>query len=279
MSALSLFEQLSTNPNLFVIAGPCVIESEQHALKMAQSIKDITDELGLIYIFKSSFDKANRTNMNSYRGPGLEEGLKILKKVKDIVGVSILTDVHEPWQCEQIAKVVDIIQIPAFLCRQTDLIIAAAKTGKIVNVKKGQFCSSSIMTNACEKIKSVGNNQIILTERGSTFGYGDLVVDMRNLKWMKQNEGVLVVQDITHSLQQPVSISSTNNTTTNGLRDMIPTIARASVAAGVDGIFMEVHDEPENAKSDSSTQWYLNKTKDLLQELQQIHVIVKSNNK
>ncbi len=254
--------------NFFIISGPCVIESEEHCLYMAKNIKDICDKLGIYYIFKASFDKANRTSITSHRGPGIEEGLRILQKVKETYNIPICTDVHETWHCDLAAKVVDIIQIPAFLCRQTDLLLAAGKTGRYINVKKGQFCNEKTMENAYQKILSTGNDKIILTDRGTMFGYDDLIVDFRNLVKMRENKGALIVQDITHSLQQP-----NRGNYTHGLRYLIPTIARCAIATGVNGIFMEVHDRPEEALSDATTQWPLDKLEELLKELLEIRKV------
>lgn len=256
--------------DFFLITGPCVIESEEHCLKMARSIKEVCDKLNIHYIFKASFDKANRTSISSNRGPGIDEGLRILKSVKEEYNVPICTDVHETWQCKKVSGVVDIIQIPAFLCRQTDLLVEAGKTGKYVNVKKGQFCNENTMQNAYEKIKSTGNNNIILSDRGTMFGYDDLIVDFRSLVKMRENEGALVIQDITHSLQQP-----NRGSFTHGLRYLIPTIARCAIATGVNGLFMEVHDNPKKALSDASTQWPLDKLEPLLVELMEIRRVTK----
>jgi 2-dehydro-3-deoxyphosphooctonate aldolase (KDO 8-P synthase) len=264
----NLINNLTNNDKFFLIAGPCVIESEEHCLYMADKIGQICAKLGIFYIFKASFDKANRTSIDSNRGPGIDKGLQILQKVKDTYNVPICTDVHESWQCELVAKVADIIQIPAFLCRQTDLLLAAGLTGKCVNVKKGQFCNDKTMQNAYDKVKSTGNHNIILTDRGTMLGYDDLVVDFRNLVKMRENKGALIVQDITHSLQQP-----NRGNFTHGLRYLIPTIARAAIAVGVNGIFMEVHDDPEKALSDATTQWRLDKLEILLEELLKIHEV------
>jgi len=259
------------SPNFFLIAGPCAIESLEHCLKVGKEIKRICQDLNIPYIFKASFDKANRTSIDSYRGVGLEKGLEILKIVKDTLNVPILTDVHEPNQCQKVAEVCDVLQIPAFLCRQTDLLVAAGKTGKIVNIKKGQFCSHNTMKHANGKVLSTENNNVMLTDRGTMFGYGDLIVDFRNLVRMKnENQNALIVQDCTHSLQQP---NQTN--TTLGLREFVPTICRAAVATGVDGLFLEVHDRPEQALSDASTQFPLEKLESLLKVLIQIHQVTK----
>jgi 2-dehydro-3-deoxyphosphooctonate aldolase (KDO 8-P synthase) len=232
-------------PQLFLIAGPCVIESEEHALFMATSIAAICRELGVPYIFKASYDKANRTSITSFRGPGLAEGLRILARVRDQVKVPVLTDVHEAAQATAAGEVVDILQIPAFLCRQTDLLIAAARTGRAVNVKKGQFVAPQDMSHAVAKIKDSGNDRISLTERGAAFGYHNLVVDMRSLAIMR--EFAPVVFDATHSVQLP-----SQGTQSGGQPQFIPLLSRAAVAAGIDGIFLEVHDNPAAAKSDGA---------------------------
>lgn len=247
-------------PEMFLIAGPCVIESEEHALKMAESISGVCKALKLPYIFKASFDKANRTSVHSFRGPGLREGLRILAKVKKSVDVPILTDVHEIDQMAPAADVVDVIQIPAFLCRQTDLLVAAAKTGRAINVKKGQFVAPADMRHAVNKIVESGNHQVSLTERGATFGYHNLVVDMRSLAIMR--EYAPVIFDATHSVQLP-----SQGEQSGGQPQFIPLLARAAVAAGVDGIFMEVHDNPAVAKSDGANALRLDQLRGVLSEL------------
>ncbi|HDY75633.1 MAG TPA: 3-deoxy-8-phosphooctulonate synthase [Candidatus Marinimicrobia bacterium] len=252
-----------------IIAGPCVIESRDHSLFMAEAIANICSKIGLPFVFKSSFDKANRTSGDSYRGPGMEEGLQILSDVKDAVGVPVLTDVHYPYQAVSAAEVVDILQIPAFLCRQTDLVVAAAKTGKIVNVKKGQFLSPWKIGSIVEKIERSGGNKILLTDRGTTFGYESLVSDMRSIPIM-QKTGYPVIFDATHSTQMPGS----GGGNTGGAREYIPTLAKAAVAAGVNGLFMEIHDNVEAAKSDAATQWPLDQLNDLLISLKRIHEAV-----
>ncbi len=252
-----------------IIAGPCVIESRDHSLFMAEAIANICSKIGLPFVFKSSFDKANRTSGDSYRGPGMEEGLQILSDVKDAVGVPVLTDVHYPYQAVSAAEVVDILQIPAFLCRQTDLVVAAAKTGKIVNVKKGQFLSPWKIGSIVEKIERSGGNKILLTDRGTTFGYESLVSDMRSIPIM-QKTGYPVIFDATHSTQMPGS----GGGNTGGAREYIPTLAKAAVAAGVNGLFMEIHDNVEAAKSDAATQWPLDQLNDLLISLKRIHEVV-----
>jgi 2-dehydro-3-deoxyphosphooctonate aldolase (KDO 8-P synthase) len=245
--------------DLPLIAGPCVIEGRDHALKMAESIASVAAKVGLPYIFKTSFDKANRTAIDAFRGPGFENGLEILSDIKAVTGLPILTDIHLPEQAASVADVVDIIQIPAFLCRQTDLLIAAAKTGKCVNVKKGQFISPWKMSNIVKKLEESGAEQILLTERGSSYGYNDLIVDLRSIPIM-QEFGYPVVFDATHSAQVP----GVTGSMTQGLREYIPTMVKAAVAAGCNGLFMEVHDDVESAKSDAATQWPLDKLEELL---------------
>lgn len=247
-------------PEMFIIAGPCVIESEEHALKMAESIAGICKAIKVPYIFKASFDKANRTSLQSFRGPGLKEGLRILAKVKKNVDVPVLTDVHEAEQMPAVADVVDIIQIPAFLCRQTDLLVAAAKTGRAINVKKGQFVAPSDMRHAVNKIRDAGNHSVSLTERGASFGYHNLVVDMRGLAIMR--EFAPVIFDATHSVQLP-----SQGEQSGGQPQFIPLLARAAVAAGVDGVFMEVHDDPAHAKSDGANALRLDQLRGVLTEL------------
>ncbi len=232
-------------PELFLIAGPCVIESEEHALFMATSIAAICRSLGIPYIFKASYDKANRTSITSFRGPGLAEGLRILRKVREEVKVPVLTDVHEAVQATAAGEVVDVLQIPAFLCRQTDLLIAAARTGRAVNVKKGQFVAPQDMQHAVRKLHESGNDRVSLTERGASFGYHNLVVDMRALAIMR--EYAPVVFDATHSVQIP-----SQGAQSGGEPQFIPLLSRAAVAAGIDGLFMEVHDNPSAAKSDGA---------------------------
>ncbi|KAL2634729.1 hypothetical protein R1flu_006208 [Riccia fluitans] len=263
----AFFKELKAAEPFFVLAGPNVIESEHHCMKMARQIKSVTDELGLKLVFKSSFDKANRTSIKSFRGPGMEEGLKILERVKVTYDLPIVTDVHESSQCEAVGRVADIVQIPAFLCRQTDLLVAAAKTGRVVNIKKGQMCSSSVMANSADKVRSSGNPNVMVCERGTMFGYNDLVVDPRNLEWMREANSP-VVADITHSLQQPAGKKlEGGGVASGGLRELIPCVARTCVAVGVDGIFMEVHDNPLEAPVDGPTQWPLRNLKSLLEEL------------
>jgi len=254
----------SNTAPLSLIAGPCVIESEEHVLFLARAIHDIVGS----YVFKASFDKANRSSVNSFRGPGLKEGLRILGEVRKL-GIPVLTDIHEPAQAAQAAEGVDILQIPAFLCRQTDLLVAAAETGKVVNVKKGQFLSGPAMKFAVEKIKKAGNDSIILTERGTTFGYQDLVVDYRNIPWM-QEHGAPVVMDCTHSLQQPNQTSGV----TGGNPQLIGTIAKAALAAGANGLFIETHPDPACAKSDGANMLRLDLLQGLLEQLVKIRKVV-----
>jgi 2-dehydro-3-deoxyphosphooctonate aldolase (KDO 8-P synthase) len=262
--------------NLFLIAGPCVIESEKHALFMAEVIKGVTRALNVPFIFKASYDKANRTSMRSYRGPGLVEGLRILKKVKDEVQVPILTDVHETADVAKVAEVADVLQIPAFLCRQTDLIVAVAMTERAVNIKKGQFVSPWDMKHAVEKCRAAGNDRVFLTERGSSFGYNNLVVDMRSLAIMRKFAPV--VFDATHSVQLPsASHGDENGTATSGGQpEFIPVLARAAVAAGADGVFMEVHDNPKEAKSDGANALVSTKLREVLKELLAVHAALQS---
>ncbi len=250
---------------LFLIGGPCVIESETHARRMAESIGRIAADLGIPYIFKASYDKANRTSVHNFRGPGLREGTRILRLIAETTGLPVLTDVHEPAHCEIAAESVDVLQIPAFLCRQTDLLVAAGATGRAVNVKKGQFVAPGDMEHAVEKIRSTGNERISLTERGTTFGYGNLVVDMRSLPILR---GLApVVFDATHSVQMP----SAANGVSGGRPEFIPLLARAAVAAGIDGIFLEVHDNPAAAKSDGANALRLDLLRPLLETLLALH--------
>ena len=242
-----------------LIAGPCAIESEEMSIDVAKKIKEICDRLGINYIFKSSFDKANRSSIHSFRGVGMEEGLRILKKVKDEVGVPVITDVHESWQCEKVAEVVDMLQIPAFLCRQTDLIVAAGKTGLPVNVKKGQFLAPWDMKNVVTKMDEIGNPNVLLCERGNIFGYNNFVVDMRGLLEMRKL-GVPVVFDATHSVQIPGGLSSCSG----GNREYVFPLMKAALSIGVDAIFAEVHPEPEKAPCDGPNMLYLDDLEDVL---------------
>jgi 2-dehydro-3-deoxyphosphooctonate aldolase (KDO 8-P synthase) len=259
------------HPPLVLIAGPCVIESDAHAVELGRSIQQIASRAGVPYIFKASFDKANRTSLTSFRGPGLEEGLKTLARVRDTLGVPILTDIHEPWQAERAAVVADVLQIPAFLSRQTDLIVAAASTGRVVNVKKGQFLAPKDMRHAVAKVRESGNNRIFVTERGFAFGYNNLVVDMRAFPMMREQLGVPVVFDVTHSLQLP----GAGDGITAGLAEYIEPLASAGVGAGVDGIFLEVHENPAAAKSDGQNALPLDRLAPLVDRLVRINAIVK----
>ena len=275
-------------PELFLIAGPCVIESEEHALKMAAAISAVARELGIPYIFKASYDKANRTSLGSFRGPGLKQGLAILRKVAECVKVPVLTDVHEPAHVAAAAEAVDVLQIPAFLCRQTDLLVAAAKSGRAINIKKGQFVAPWDMRHAVAKVCEAGNDRVFLTERGASFGYNNLVVDMRSLAIMR--EFAPVVFDATHSVQLPSAGSSSGSGSaaadgksgsgsragvqSGGQPQFIPLLARAAVATGVDGIFMEVHDNPSEAKSDGANALDLKLLRATLEELLRVRQAV-----
>ena len=250
---------------LFFIAGPCVIEDPESVLREARALKEKAEKLGANLVFKASFDKANRTSVTNFRGPGLEKGLEILKAVKEDTGLPIVTDVHESWQVEKVAEVADMLQIPAFLCRQTDLLVEAGKTGRVVNIKKGQFVAPQTMAQAVAKVASTGNEKIMLTERGAAFGYGNLVVDMRGLMVMRQI-GVPVIFDATHSVQLP----SGQGTCSGGDRTFVPLLARAAVAAGVDGVFMEVHPDPDKALCDGPNSWPLSEFESLCEMLLKI---------
>jgi 2-dehydro-3-deoxyphosphooctonate aldolase (KDO 8-P synthase) len=261
---------------LFLIAGPCVIESEAHALKMAEAIASIARGKKIPYIFKASYDKANRTSIHSFRGPGLEEGLRILRKVRETAKVPMLTDVHEAADVPRVAEAVDVLQIPAFLCRQTDLLVAAGKSGCAVNVKKGQFVSPWDMRHAVKKVREAGGERVFLTERGASFGYNNLVVDMRSLAIMRKFAPV--VFDATHSVQLP-SASAANGdesvAVSGGQPEFIPLLARAAVAAGVDGVFLEVHDNPAQAKSDGANALDLKLLPEVLDQLLAVHRAVR----
>jgi len=255
---------------LVLMAGPCVLESMERSLYIGRVVRDICQELGIPYIFKASFDKANRSSFYSYRGPGLDEGLKMLQKIGEELNVPIVTDIHEGWQAQPVSEVADILQIPAFLCRQTDLLYAAAKTGRVVNVKKGQFMSPNDMRNVVDKLHESGNESMLLTERGASFGYNNLVVDMRSFPIMR-SLGYPVIFDGTHSVQLPGGAG----TTSGGNREYVEYLVRAAVGAGVDGLFLEVHDNPEEALSDGPNMIYLDKLKELLTEAVAIHSIVR----
>jgi 2-dehydro-3-deoxyphosphooctonate aldolase (KDO 8-P synthase) len=268
---LSLPPHAGENP-FFLIAGPCVIESEAHARMMAERIAKIAEDVGgMPYVFKASFDKANRSSVNSFRGPGLKEGLRILGKIKSDLKLTILTDIHEASQAAPVAEVVDILQIPAFLARQTDLLVAAGKTGRTVNIKKPQFVSPWDMKNAVEKVESTGNQQIILTERGASFGYQNLVVDFRSFPVLKKY-GYPVVFDVTHSVQLP----GDQGHASGGQPEFIEPLARAGVAAGVDGIFLETHDNPAKALSDGANALPLDQLSGLLSRLKEISGLVRT---
>lgn len=255
-----------------LMAGPCVIESEQSVMEIAKELCKIVEGKNVDFYFKASFDKANRTSINSFRGPGIEEGLRILKKVKDTYNVKVVTDIHEPWQAEKVAEVVDIIQIPAFLCRQTDLLVAAAKTGKLINVKKAQFLAPWDMKNVATKIKEAGNDNIMLCERGTTFGYNTLVVDMTSLIEMKKL-GYPVIYDATHSVQKPGG----KGDATGGNREYVQYLARAAAAVGIDGMFAEVHPNPDKALSDGPNMIQLNEFEKMLDQILKVHYLVSGN--
>ena len=257
---------------LFLIAGPCVIESEQLAIDTAGALAEMTARLNMLCIYKSSFDKANRTSVNSYRGPGVDAGLRILAEVKRQTGLPVLTDVHEDSDIEQIAVVVDVLQTPAMLCRQTNFIQRVAAAGKPVNIKKGQFLSPSEMQHVVAKARAAGNEQLLVCERGFSFGYHDLVVDMRSLQIMRETSGCPVVFDATHAVQQPGGRGESSG----GRREFVPLLARAAVAAGVSGVFMETHPHPDQALSDGPNAWPLQRMPALLQTLQQLDAVVKA---
>jgi 2-dehydro-3-deoxyphosphooctonate aldolase (KDO 8-P synthase) len=253
---------------LLLIAGPCVIESAGHALGLARALRDIARDAGVPYVFKASFDKANRTSRDSFRGPGLSEGLRILGEVRAATGVPVLTDIHEPAQAAPAAAVVDVLQIPAFLCRQTDLLVAAAETGRVVNIKKGQFLAPDDMRHAIAKVTGAGNPRVVVTERGVSFGYHNLVVDMRAFPILRRY-GAPVVYDVTHSLQLP----GAGDGVTAGQAEFIEPMASAGVAAGVDGVFLEVHERPDQAKSDAQNALRLDLLPALLDRLVRLHAI------
>ena len=259
------------NSRITLFAGPCVIESEDLVMEVAGRMKEITEKLGINYVFKSSFDKANRTSIHGFRGPGIDKGLEILNRVKEKFDLPIVTDIHEPWQCAVAAKVIDIIQIPAFLCRQTDLLIAAAETGKAVNIKKGQFLAPWDMKNVVTKFEEVGNTNIMLCERSATFGYNNLVVDMRGLLEMRKF-GYPIVFDATHSVQIPGGKGSS----TDGNREYVYPLMKAAVSIGVDAIFTEVHPDPDNGKSDGPNMLRLDDMEDILTKILKIDNLVKN---
>ena len=260
----------SGHPLAFVL-GPCVIESEAHALDVANAVKEIAARVGVPVVFKASFDKANRTSIKSYRGPGIDEGVRVLTKVKERTGLPILTDIHDPGQAQAAARIADILQIPAFLSRQTDLIVAAARTGKAINIKKGQFLAPNDMKHVIAKVTESGNRNVIVTERGVSFGYNNLIVDPRSFPMLRAL-GYPVIFDVTHSLQLP----GAGDGVTAGLAEYIEPMAQAGVAAGVDGVFMEVHEEPSRAKSDAANALRLDKVEGLLRRLVALDKIVKN---
>src|SRR5215217_4465441 len=256
---------------LAIIAGPCAMESRDHAIEMASALKEITDRLGLGLVYKSSFDKANRTSISSARGIGLDKALSIFAEVKERYGLPVLTDVHENDQCAAVGEVVDVLQIPAFLCRQTDLLLAAAKTGRVVNVKKGQFLAPWDMANVASKVTDAGNPNVMVTERGASFGYNTLVSDMRSLPIMAESIGAPVIFDATHSVQQPGG----KGTSSGGERRFVPVLARAAVAVGVAGVFIETHEDPDKAPSDGPNMVPLREMESLLRELQEFDRLAK----
>lgn len=256
---------------MLLIAGPCVIESWEQIFNTASALKDICKELGLSYVFKASFDKANRTSYNSFRGPGLSKGLEMLAEIKSKLGLPILSDVHEEVQCAAAGAVLDVLQIPAFLCRQTDLVAAAARTGKTVNIKKGQFVAPLDIIHSVRKVVEQGNDNVLVTERGTTFGYNNLVVDFRSIP-MIQESGYPVIFDATHSVQLPSAAGGISG----GDRKFIPQLTRAALAAGCDGLFMEVHPNPDQAKSDAATQIPLSQARDLLAQCVKVHSLVRN---
>ncbi len=266
---LDTFE-VSNNSPFFLIAGNCVVESMESAIETAGLLKEITQELGISFIYKSSFDKANRSSIDGFRGPGLEEGLKILSEIKSQLGVSLITDVHDDSPLDEVADVVDVLQTPSFLCRQTNFILNVARQGKPVNIKKGQFLSPHEMQNVVDKARSTGNQEIMVCERGFTFGYNNLISDMRSLPILR-NTGCPVIFDATHSVQLPGSKGSKSG----GAREFVPILARAAVAVGIAGLFMETHKNPDTALSDGPNSWPLGKMRDLLKMLVSLDKIVK----
>ncbi len=263
-------KELTSTNNFFLLAGPCVIEGEDMALRIADHVVKVTDRLGIPYVFKGSYRKANRSRLDSFTGIGDEKALKILAKVRDTFGVPVVTDIHTADEAEMAAQYVDVLQIPAFLCRQTDLLVAAAKTGKVVNIKKGQFLSAGAMRFAAEKVVEAGNPNVMLTERGTTFGYQDLIVDYRGIPEMK-SFGFPVILDVTHSLQQPNQTSGV----TGGMPQLIETVAKAGIAVGADGIFIETHEDPSVAKSDGANMLRLDLLEGLLEKLVRIREAVR----
>lgn len=254
-----------------LIAGPCQMESREHAFDVCGTLKEMTDKLGIPFVYKSSFDKANRTSISGKRGIGLEGALPIFADLKKAFGMPVLTDIHEKEQCADVADVVDVLQIPAFLCRQTDLLVAAAKTGAVINVKKGQFLAPWDMKNVAQKIADSGNDHILLTERGATFGYNNLVTDMRSLVVMAEDTGYPVIMDATHATQQPGGLGGASG----GNRDMAPVLARAAIAVGVAGVFMETHPDPDNAPSDGPCMIKLQDMESVLEKLKAFDIVAK----
>jgi 2-dehydro-3-deoxyphosphooctonate aldolase (KDO 8-P synthase) len=267
MISVALTDEITVGEGrpLLVIAGPCAIEDRSLCVDVAGAMAEACAELGLPYVFKASFDKANRTSIESFRGPGLEDGLEVLTAVRQAIGVPVLTDIHEPAQAQPVAQAVDVLQVPAFLCRQTDLLVAAARTGRPVNIKKGQFMAPGDMAASAGKLQASGCNRILLTERGTTFGYHNLVVDMRGIPEMKQ-AGYPVIFDVTHSVQRPAA----QGTCSGGDRELAPALARAAVAAGANGVFIETHPDPENALCDASTMLPTTEVPPLLERLKAI---------
>lgn len=265
MNKETISDYLASSPthNFFLLAGPCVIESEEMALQVAEHLKEVTSRLGIPYVFKGSYRKANRSRIDSFTGIGDEKALRILRKVRETFDIPVVTDIHETHEAAMAAEYVDILQIPAFLCRQTDLLVAAARTGRLVNIKKGQFLSPQAMTFAVQKVREAGGTQVAVTERGTTFGYQDLVIDLRGIPEMKAACGCPVIMDVTHSLQQPNQTAGV----TGGLPRLIETVARGAIATGADGLFMETHPDPSVAKSDGANMLPLHKMAGLLEKL------------
>ncbi|KAG8468612.1 hypothetical protein KFE25_013695 [Diacronema lutheri] len=261
----ALFARLRGASPFFLISGPCALESLEHALRMSDALATLSTRTGVPLVYKTSFDKANRTSASSPRGLGLDDSLRAFEAIKRASGLPVLTDVHECWQVKPVASVVDVLQIPAFLCRQTDLLVAAGASGLPVNVKKGQFASAAVMGHAASKLQQAGCEHVLLTERGTTFGYDDLVVDCRNLERMREAApDALIVMDATHAVQSPPTVGAA---TTGGGRRFVPTVARMAAAVGVDGFFLETHDRPEQALSDAAVQWPLDQLEPLVREL------------
>ena len=260
----------NTGP-MMLFAGPCAMESRDHAIEVSSAIKEVTDALGLGFVYKTSFDKANRTSLGSARGVGLTDALPVFAEVKERLGIPVLTDIHERAQCAPVAEVVDVLQIPAFLCRQTDLLVAAAETGRVVKVKKGQFLSPSDMRNVVEKVRRAGNDRVLVTERGVSFGYNTLVTDFRGIRTMAAETGTPIIFDATHSVQQPGGQGGTSG----GQRDMVPTLARAACAVGIAGVFAETHPDPDGAPSDGPNMIPLRRLRAFLEELMEIDALAK----